>query len=413
MRSTGAKTVLILGNYRPALPMARSLADAGWRVIVSQDEGNGAARHSRFVSGMWENAGAWSAGGATLWHALGRHLEARPDIDTVFPIHQRYVQGFFAHRRGLPDDRLYVMPNRAAVEISLDKSRSFAVAEEAGFATARNRQVADLAGLAAAAEEIGYPVIVKPLDSVTPVAGRKALILRRPPDLAELLPRWPAGHAALIVQSYVSGPRINLYFAAEQGRAIRYLAAEILRTDHPDGTGLATLGRTIPVDAALRARADALLDRLDYHGIGCLQVLRDARTGALSFLEINPRIGGNHAITVRCGMGLDTLAIALARGEPTGESLRTAPAGVRYVWTTGALRGAAQSWKAGTLGTAGALGVAARSVAEGLTGGGHVTFHPRDPKPALALTVGRIPRIGPLFFPHGSRRRPRAARLFG
>ena len=407
------QTVLILGNYRPALPMARSLADAGWRVAVSADEGNGAARHSRFVSETWENAEAWAAGGAALWQALARHLEARPDIDTVFPIHQRYVQDFFANRHRLPGDRLYVMPNREAVEVSLDKGRSFAAAEDAGFATARNREVADDAGLAAAAEEIGYPLIVKPVDSVIPVAGRKALILHRAGDLTDWLPRWPRGNEALIVQSYVDGPRINLYFAAERGRAVRYLAAEILRTDRPDGTGLATLGRTIRPDPALLQKADALIGRLGYHGIGCLQVLRDDRTGAPSFLEINPRIGGNHAITVRCGLGLETLAIALARGEATGETLRTAPAGVRYVWTTGALRGAAQSWKAGELGTAGALGAAARSVAEGLTGGGHVTFHPRDPMPALALTLGRIPRVGPLFFPSGPRRRPLTVRLFG
>ncbi|MEM9248845.1 MAG: ATP-grasp domain-containing protein [Pseudomonadota bacterium] len=376
-------TVLRLGNYRPALTVARSLRARGHQIWVSRDNGSGAAHASRAVTGIWDDPG--STDPALQYDALAAFLAERPDIEIVFPLQEHYVRGFFANRHRLPDDRLYIMPNRTAAEICADKSALLDIVTEAGLPCARNATVYSLDELHSAQAQIGFPLVVKPVDSTIWLGAQKVLICRDAAEFAAAFPAWPAPHSALIVQTYVDGPRVNLYFAAKNGRPIRYLAARIGATDLRDGTGLATDGVTIPVEPRLREMADALLEILDYHGVGCIQVLQDRHTGALSFLEINARIGGNHAITDHCGMGLDSLALDLAAGHPVADRLVIGRSGVRYVWTKGALRGAASALRHGETGRLGFALRVARALRLAVTTRAQVTFCWSDPLPSLVI----------------------------
>jgi biotin carboxylase len=384
-----SETVLLLGNYRPALTVARSLAAEGHVIWVSRDDDAGAAYASRFVNGLWENPPRMDP--AIQYPALAEYLKVRPDITVVFPLLEAYVRGFSAYRSQLPNDRLYVMPNRSAVETCLDKAQLLNLVEKARLPLARNMTVRDLPGLQAAIREVGFPLVVKPTDSTIWLGQRKALIVRDQGAFAAAFPDWPSKHTGLIVQTYIEGPRLNLYFAAQNGRAIRYLPVEIGATDIQDGTGLATHGFSVPLTPQMRAMGDALIELLQYHGIGCIQMLQDRQTGDLSFLEINPRIGGNHAITDHCGMHLDRLALKLAAGTPVDDRLVVGKAGVRYAWTIGALRGAAVELRNGELTGAGFARQIANALRIGLTTRAHITFRFDDPVPSIALLARALP----------------------
>ncbi len=391
MHLTPGETVLLLGNYRPALTVARALSAKGYRVEVSRDGDAAAAQWSRAVDAIWDTPN--SNDPAELYGALATYLAANSRITTVFPLMESYVRSFYDHAHLLPQDRLYVMPNRLAIDICLDKPRLLDTAAEAGLPCARAIEVTDHDALHAAAAQIGYPLVIKPADSTIWLGTRKALILPDQQALTRALPEWPQAHEALIIQRFVDGPRVNLYFAAANGRAIRYLAVQIGQTDIADGTGLATTGTTIDLSPTLHTMADALLDRLSYHGVGCIQVLMDRTTGQPSFLEINPRIGGNHAITAHCGLGLDTLALDLARQTPLDTPLRLGPKGRRYVWTTGDLRGLGLALRNKEAGVAHTLSRATMAIWRGLTTRRHVTWQLTDPMPSLILLLRLIPGI--------------------
>ncbi len=385
------RTILLLGNYRPALAVARSLAEDGHRILVSSDAGAGAAERSRAVSGMWKTPQDTSP--AALYASLADFLQENPDIDTVFPLMESYVRGFPDHAHLLPADRLYVMPNSEAVRICLDKARLLQAVTDAGLPCARNLPVHDLASLQGAAGAIGFPLVIKPSDSTVWLGNRKALILNDQEALNAALPKWPDGHGELIVQTFVDGPRVNLYFAAQNGRAIRYLAVQIGETDIADGTGLATTGFTIEPEPAVRDMADALLARLNYHGVGCIQVLCDRNTGQPSFLEINPRIGGNHAITVFAEMELERVALQLAVGGPVEDTLKIGRSGIRYAWTTGALRGVGLALRNGETSRTAAMRAALKALVTGVTTRRHITFTPGDPVPSLTLFARLVPGL--------------------
>jgi biotin carboxylase len=327
-------TVLLLGNYRPTLVLARALSAIGHRVVVDSP-GEGTAEFSRFASEVWRHPPIAQQPVAVL-DGLRAFLARRPDIGIVFPVTEEFVRLLVSNRDSLPADRRYVLPRADLVATMLDKVAAYRLAEAAGVPVAPWDRVERYDDLATSCDRIGYPVVVRPLGP-TRLGGRKALIVATPTDLGQSLPAWPADQPALLVQRKISGPRFNQYFAAQRGRVVRIAQADVGRTDHRDGTGLAVTGRTVPVDERLHGYTAMLAAKLDYHGVGCAQYLVSPEM--TTFLELNPRIGGNHAIPEAAGLGLGALAVALAAPDCPDVPVIVGRPGIRYAWTQGDLAG--------------------------------------------------------------------------
>jgi len=389
-----ADSVLILGNYRPTLRLASALHGLGRHVIVTRGCGGGYADLSRYVAETWDHPPLASE--AAFFAALGKFLRSRPDIQVVVPLWERCVKSLEQHRHLLPGDRLFAAIDPATVETCLDKSKMLAAADETDVPNAPFRKVGTYEALWQAAIDIGYPHVVRPAGSQARIAGKKTLIVENPGDLAKALPAWPAEHDELVVQRYVDGPRINLYFAAQNGTPIRYLATEILKTDESDGTGLAVDGRTIALDPVLRGHADRLIAHLGYHGVGTLQFLCDRTASDYCFLELNPRIAGNHAVPEACGLGLGPLAIDLAAGIDQPETLIVGAAGRRYVWSYGAFAGLYRAIRSGEVGLQSALRSAFGAAWAAWDADIHMTWTWRDPLPSLAAFATHVPGLSTL-----------------
>jgi predicted ATP-grasp superfamily ATP-dependent carboligase len=344
--------VLLIGNYRATVTVARELGKRGHTIVVgcAGDE-EGGAEHSRYCARSFQHPPA-STGGVFI-DALHDLLRSDPDISVVLPVSERYVRLVNAHRTELPQDRIYAMPDADIVDICLDKARTLAHAIEAEVPVAPFRDVTTLAQLGDAADALGFPLVIRPFDSMQRLFGQKALVIRSREELVARFAGWPGDHASLLVQQKVSGRRHNVYFAAEQGRPIRLLEAVVLRTDKPDGTGLAVEGMTQKLRSVSRHYTTRLLNALAYHGVGCAQFLVDPASGRTHFLEINPRIAGHHAVAERAGLGLSELAIALAAGRTLEETFREGTAGIRYAWGYGELRALKSRFASGEIDLAG------------------------------------------------------------
>jgi predicted ATP-grasp superfamily ATP-dependent carboligase len=351
--------ILLLGNYRATITVARELGKRGHTIVVgcAGDE-EGGAEHSRYCARSWQHPPA--ASGRVFIDALRDMLLSDPDISVVLPVSERYVRLVNAHRAELPQDRIYAMPDAAAVDICLDKARTLALALHADVPVAPFRNVTTLAELGDAADALGFPLVLRPFDSMQRLFGLKALVLRSREELVARFAEWPGEHASLLVQRKVSGIRHNVYFAAEGGRPIRLLEVAVLRTDKPDGTGLAVEGVTQKLRSVSRHYTTRLLSALAYHGVGCAQFLVDPASGRTHFLEINPRIAGHHAVAERAGLGLSELAVALATRRTPDEPFHEGTAGIRYAWSYGELRALKSRFASGEIDLGGlARGLAA------------------------------------------------------
>ena len=392
------KAILLLGNYRPTLTLARTYARQGYRVVVTRGGGEGLTEFSRYVSGVWDEGGAGKDDRAFV-AALADYLCGHPDIGTVVPVTERYAVAVAKHWDLLPRDRVFATPLPKLVLATLDKLNLFERVRMLNVPIAPFARVDDYDSLLRSLNTIGGPLVIRPLVSDVRLAGRKALSVTCPGELRDVLPVWPTEHAGLLVQRKVPGLRHNFYFAAQHGQLVRSLQTKILVTDHADGSGLATDGLTIATMPNIARYTRRIIASLGYHGVGCAQYLVDEATGGINFLEINPRIAGNHAVPEAAGLELGAVAVSLARNPALPIACKHGRTGQRYSWTYGAVRALKTAVASGQMQPRqipSRLWQIARSAWRSDI---HMTWSAADPLPTFALFATQL-------IPSGRRNRP-------
>jgi predicted ATP-grasp superfamily ATP-dependent carboligase len=382
-------SVLLLGNYRPTLAVARTLARDGYRVVLGLDhDGEGTAQHSNCVHEVWDHPPLDEP------ESFRRQLEAmladRPDVAVIVPIAEKFVRWCAENHAILASRVTVASPPPGTVLQCLDKLRMLRLAEEAGVPCLAFAAASSLERLYEAAAELGYPVVVRPLSHLLRLGDKKAIIAGDPAALRAQLAAWPVGQDRVLLQRFARGARHDVYFAARGGEALRILEVRIVRTDSPDGTGLSVEGVTVPVSPSLADYVGRLLSALNYTGIGCAQFLVDSADGTTCFLELNPRIAGSHRCTEQAGMDLTRLAVALTGAADRELMPFVYVAGQRYAWTYGDLRGLKAAVARRELSWRQALHPLVLTLATFLRADFHLTWDWRDPLPTLRLFLGKL-----------------------
>ncbi len=391
-RDSTARSVLLLGNYRPALTVARALSAAGYHVIAGWEGDEGGCEASRFVDEMWDHPRLVESEGAFL-DALSRLLDRRNDIAVVFPIAEEFVHLFARNDWRPPANVVVIGPSAELVLAFSDKPRTLTRARDLGVPTLPFERVTGYDGLLAAAKRIGFPLTVRPLGTTARLGSRKAVIAACDSDLERALPDWPAGHRELLLQRFAVGQRHNIYFAAERGALVGLAASRIIRTNHHEGTGLAVAGQTERPSPELVADTAALIADCDYTGIGLAQFIVDPHSGERCFLELNPRVSGSHAVPERAGLPLSTMAVDLAFADrPAAPGAPViGRSGLRYVWMTGEIIAIKKACRRGEIGVASAIAQIAKAAAGALRADIHMVWSWNDPWPALRTLWSLVP----------------------
>jgi predicted ATP-grasp superfamily ATP-dependent carboligase len=376
--------VLLLGNYRPALAVARSLSRHGYRITLGLGGGEGCGEYSRFVDESWDHPALAGSGDEFLASLLSL-LQTRPHIEIIYPVAEEFVRFVAERERALPEHVTVASPRGDIVRTCCDKLALLRLVERLGIDHLPFQVVSVLDELTAAANAIGFPVVIRPLNNLIRLGHKKALIAADALDLQNLLPRWPDGQEKLLLQRFAKGERHNVFFAAQHGRILRAVETRILRTDRPDGTGLAVDGETVFPTPQLVEDTAALLASLNYTGIGLAQFILDPESGRSCFLELNPRIAGSHAITEQVGADLSRLAIDLARKQLFVADAFSYRAGMRYAWVYGDLRGLLHALRCQEIGPVQAARWTLQILSSTFTADLHQTWRRDDPMPTIML----------------------------
>jgi predicted ATP-grasp superfamily ATP-dependent carboligase len=376
--------VLLLGNYRPALAVARSLSRHGYRIMMGLGGGEGCGEYSRFVDESWDHP-ALAGTGDEFFASLLTLLNARRDIEVIYPVAEEFVRFVAEREDALPERVTVASPRGDTVRTCCDKLALLRVVEQRGVDHLPFRVISAFEELTAAANEIGFPVVIRPINNLIRLGDKKALIARDETELGHLLSRWPDGQDRLLLQRYARGERHNVFFAAQHGRILRSVETRILRTDRTDGTGLAVDGETVLPTPQLREETARLLESMNYTGIGLAQFILDPESGRSCFLELNPRIAGSHAVTEQTGAELSRLAIDLARSEVFIDTAFSYRPGMRYAWTYGELRGILHALRNREIGATQATRWALQMLWSALFADLHQTWRRDDPLPTIML----------------------------
>ena len=224
------------------------------------------------------------------------------------------------HRAELATAFNFVVPDAGLVEDLTDKARFQALARAKGLPVPAARHLDPADGPPTAADELTFPVVVKPLTrqglrmlgsdaKATQFASRE-----------ELGRAWPALAAAgvhLLAQELVPGPEsaISSYHAYvdAEGQVVAEFTGVKIRTDPPQ-FGHSTALRVSDDPEVLRSGREVV------HTVGLRGVVKAdykrGPDGRLSLLEVNPRFSLWHHLGAAAGVNLPAVVHADLTGRP-------------------------------------------------------------------------------------------------
>ncbi|MEM9197833.1 MAG: biotin/lipoyl-containing protein, partial [Pseudomonadota bacterium] len=224
----------------------------------------------------------------------------------------------------------FIGPPASAIRAMGLKDAAKALMEKAGVPVVPGYHGADQdpAFLAAEAEAIGYPVLIK---ARAGGGGKGMRLVERPAEFAEALAsaqREAAaafGDAACLIEKFVTAPRhveIQL-FADAHGRVVHLFERDCsLQRRHQKVIEEAPApGMTPAVRAAMGAAAVEAARAIGYVGAGTVEFIADGSQGlhenGFWFMEMNTRLQVEHPVTEAItGLDLVALQLRVAAGEP-------------------------------------------------------------------------------------------------
>ncbi|WP_026872894.1 acetyl-CoA carboxylase biotin carboxylase subunit [Inquilinus limosus] len=244
-------------------------------------------------------------------------------------VHPGY--GFLAENEGFARavaeaGLVWVGPTPESIEAMGDKARARALAESAGVPVlpgSRRFPEGDLEGIEAAADAVGYPLLVKasaggggigmrivdaPADLRKVAESTQGMAARSFGDGAVFLERYVrnARHVEVQVFGFGDGSAVHLF---ERECSVQRRFQKIVEESPSPGISAATRAR-------MTAAAVALAEAVRYRGAGTMEFVVDADSEDFFFLEMNTRIQVEHPVTEAVtGLDLVALQLRLAAGE--------------------------------------------------------------------------------------------------
>jgi CelD/BcsL family acetyltransferase involved in cellulose biosynthesis/predicted ATP-grasp superfamily ATP-dependent carboligase len=360
---------------RAVLAVCRGLESAGYLVSGVAGTKPAAGHWSRSVSRRYSlpnprlEPDAFVSSLAAI-AAEGEHAALIPGVDAALLAISERRDEFEPHLKlGLP-------PHDVVVRC-LKKAALFAAAEAAGLGPPEGTMCASVDEAVAAAEQIGYPIAVKPARSL--VGDGRILTTTFVENEDALRALAPTLGGPFIVQRRETGPVVSLGGVVAGGDLIGLCVSRYLRMWPPAG-GSASSSQTFEPTPELVGELERVVGDLGWEGLFELEVIEtvDGRYAAIDF---NPRPYGSMVLAIESGANLPALWVDWLLGKSPSPA-RSRP-GVRYRWEETELLNLGAAAARGDIRTA----VRILKPSPGTT---HAFFRIDDPAPLLGRAIGVI-----------------------
>lgn len=376
-------------DARAGLAIVRTLGRAGLRVAAAaRDPGASGlrSRHAAARVALPEPERDFDAYADAIveWAAANGAGAIVPSIDVS-------VAALDRRRAELAPHASPAIAAEEPLAIAVSKPRTLELAAQLGIAAPRSVEVRTADDLRSAAAELGYPLVVKPVESWRDEdeGGERLapLLVEDAGGLASAEALLPA-----LAQELAPGERVTVKLFRVDGRVLARFAMRVDRSWPPLG-GSSVLRESIPLPADAAEPAEALVEAIGLDGYSEVE-FRRGRDGTPLLMEVNARLSQSVELAVRAGVDFPRLQVDWARGRDV-RPVAGYREGVRLGWLAGDLRLAA----AAVTGRGPRPRPAPPRLARDyLLGGTHVEgLDLRDPAPvagALAFALGGFRRRG-------------------
>jgi predicted ATP-grasp superfamily ATP-dependent carboligase len=231
--------------------------------------------------------------------STGRHA-------LVLPAGDASLLAISSGRRRLGSRVRVELPPHGAVEQSLDKRALVSLAARNGLAPPHTVECDNLKEALCAANEIGYPVVVKPISTIirTDRARRRigAKLVREDHALAHVLA--DCGGSGL-VQRRERGAVVSFAGVFADGRLRAVALSRYHRTWRPEAGG-ASFSQTVTASARLEGSVESLIAELGWEGLFELELI-ERDDGGYGALDFNPRPYASLALAIAAGVNLPAI----------------------------------------------------------------------------------------------------------
>lgn len=288
-KKPAGRCIVTYGRSLIALEIAHSLAERGVEVIGCDDVDLTVMSFSRDVKKNFVHAPSESKPEKFLDDLEKNIRKYKPEDDEVpyvlIPAF-RDIQ-LIAENRDRFESHIQVAGPTADMISKIHPKQNLArTAEEVGAHAPRSIEFNDIDGLKAAAEELGYPFLVKPWDGV---GGRGVKALK---DEEALQAQWKKAAKSYerggLAQQLVEGEDYCLAVLFQDGELKAHMAYRNLMK-MPAESGAGIMRETID-DAPFLETAKAVLGAIGWHGVAEIDFRWDgSEDTAPAMIEINPR----------------------------------------------------------------------------------------------------------------------------
>lgn len=309
--------IVLQARYACGLGIVRDLGMNGVPVLALDPDPRAIGLHSRYAVGLRCPDPLVDEPAFLSWlEEVGARL---PQRAVVFPSHDAYIWPLSRHTDRLAPWFIVPFSRWEFMQQVHDKRAQMEAAWRVGVDTPRTMFVSSSSELEAAADEVPFPAVLKPIESlafklrlhrqIVDVATRDDL--RRIYDKVDDL-------GVLMLQERVPGGEDELYtvgsYLDANSRPLAVFTGHKLRQyPHAGGSCLAGVSKW---DGELAELALRLLQELRFHGVSQVEFKRDPRNGRYRLMEVNARHWKWHTLAAACGVNLSLAAYRDAIGQP-------------------------------------------------------------------------------------------------
>lgn len=331
-------TVIVTdGDERAALAVVRSLGAAGYRCVVTSSSRQSIAGGSRFVARAVRVPSALQMPGQFTEAIVD--LAAAEKAVVVLPIAEQSLLTLLPVRAQL-FPAIIPFSDIDTFRALTDKEQLLREAARLGIAIPSQEIVRhpDDIGLSDL-YRLDYPIVLKPARSVGE-SGRARVKLSvsyaaNAVELRRRLRTLPTSAFPVLLQQRVIGPGTGIFLLLWNGEVKAQFAHERLCEKPPSG-GESVYRRSIAMDADLRDKSRALLERFEWQGVAMVEYKRDCVTGQPYLMEVNGRFWGSLQLAIDSGVDFPRILVTLALGAlPQHERMPSYRVGVRSRWWWG------------------------------------------------------------------------------
>lgn len=304
------KAIVLGCNYYIGLSIIRCLARKGVHVVALDYDFNTYGAKSKYineflkVTNLNENA-------QLMIEELIAYGQQQSQKPVLFPSHDKYVELIDQYYDELSEYFLISQARKLNSQL-LDKWSLYDIALENNVKVPHTIHCSDNDLIQKVEKEIGFPCIIKPLDTVvfTKIFRNKVFICEDVKQLQDGLSKANAHNIDVFVQEIVPGFDDCMltydFHIGRTGKTTHYMTAQKQR-QWPINFG-ASVFTIQKYNEKLVAISKEFLENIGYRGFGEIEFKRHEKTGEIYLIEINARTTNFNNLIYKVGINMPYIA---------------------------------------------------------------------------------------------------------